>query len=98
MQAVVNWLQFDWEVRKEHTTSLLRKIRLGLVPQDNLQELCNSDIGSVEECRAIMEEVLLLKGAGESSTEGPLSHRYPQWFATRNTISVSVTISHSYTT
>ena len=47
------------------------------------------EIAEDDECKGILEEVLRLKVSGESFTEDPLSHRYPAYFATRNTISVS---------
>ncbi|XP_072014888.1 uncharacterized protein [Amphiura filiformis] len=49
-------------------------------------------MGRIEECKEVVLEVMELKTTGETSAAEPLSHRYPKWFATRNTISAFLKI------
>ncbi|XP_072014884.1 kelch-like protein 25 [Amphiura filiformis] len=92
LQAVIAWLQFNWETRNTNAANLLQKVRLGLIPLDDLQELVDLEIGRIEECKEVVLEVIELKTTGEISAAEPLSHRYPKWFATRNTISAFLKI------
>ncbi|XP_072015441.1 kelch-like protein 6 isoform X2 [Amphiura filiformis] len=92
LQAVIAWLQFNWETRNTNAANLLQKVRLGLIPLDDLQELVDLEIGRIEECKEVVLEVIELKTTGEISAAEPLSHRYPKWFATRNTISAFLNV------
>ena len=91
LEVVLAWLKFNWESRQTQAIDLLKKIRLGLVPRDELVKLLEDpEIGGVEECKKLIEDVLGVQNVEWSWSEKPLSEKYPQWFATRNTITVSI--------
>ncbi|XP_072040529.1 kelch-like protein 41 [Amphiura filiformis] len=57
-KAVMNWLKHDWENRKEHADSLLRRVRLGVVPDLDFSEAFTDEIMTVPECRELFEEIV----------------------------------------
>ena len=85
----MNWLRHDWDQRKAHTTDLLKKIRLGLVPVDRLKQILSDEILAIPECKEMMEEVVKLHAA-EETDKIPLVQSHPSFFANRNTITVSL--------
>ena len=54
---VVTWLRHDWENRHTHASSLLKEVRLGLVPEEKLKELLDPNILEITECRELYEKV-----------------------------------------
>ena len=53
------WLRHDWENRRIHTFSLLKEVRLGLVPEERLREVLDADILEIPECRELYEKVII---------------------------------------
>ena len=88
LELVINWLKYDWEKRQSHAYSLLKKVRLGLVAEQNLMDLMSSDILAIPECRVLVEEVSNMRTSGQSLIT--LSIKSPEMFATRSTITVSL--------
>ncbi|XP_072025718.1 kelch-like protein 15 isoform X3 [Amphiura filiformis] len=89
LQSTLNWLRYDWNQRKVHTTDLLKKIRLGLVPFDRLKQILGDEILAIPECKEMIEEVAKVHATKESARI-PLNQSHPDMFATRNTITASV--------
>ena len=85
MQAALIWLKFDWEQRKVHAVSLLKKIRLGLVPVERLKEILGDVLLAIPECKDMVEEVVKLSVTKDTAPL-PLIKNHPEFFATRNTI------------
>ena len=54
---VVTWLKHDWESRHIHASSLLKEVRLGVVPEDKPKELLDSDILEIPECKDLYDKV-----------------------------------------
>ncbi|XP_072025711.1 kelch-like protein 21 isoform X4 [Amphiura filiformis] len=89
LQSTLNWLRYDWHQRKMHTTDLLKKIRLGLVPPDRLKQILGDEILAIPECKEMIEEVAKVYATKESARI-PLNQSHPDMFATRNTITAPV--------
>ena len=85
---VCNWLKHDWETRKPHTLTLLKKVRLGLVSVDSLRELIDDDMLAVAGCNEVVTNVLQMRASRRSLTA--LAQMCPQMFTTRSTITVSL--------
>ena len=82
----------DWEHRKIHAHPLLEKIRLGVVPADNIKNLLlDNRIQEAPECVQMLEDVLKLHATKEV-LDVPPAHSHPEMFATRSTINVSVNL------
>ena len=58
MEAVTNWLKHDWEHRKDHTKSLLEKVRLGVIQSTKLMDYMTEDMMALPECRELIESVV----------------------------------------
>ena len=84
---VIKWLKYDWDNRRTHAPSLLRQLRLGLVPKKRLTKLMNSAILAIPECKKLYQEVM----KALKSKKSQLQHRLetPHFFAVRSTITVS---------
>ncbi|XP_072025719.1 ectoderm-neural cortex protein 1-like isoform X4 [Amphiura filiformis] len=91
LQSTLNWLRYDWNQRKVHTTDLLKKIRLGLVPFDRLKQILGDEILAIPECKEMIEEVAKVHATKESARI-PLNQSHPDMFATRNTITAQVSM------
>ncbi|XP_072013095.1 kelch-like protein 15 [Amphiura filiformis] len=89
LELVVKWLKFDWDKRCTHAASLLGSVRLGLVPEEDLQELLDDDIRSIKECEQLLTE--MQEGNKLGLSKFKLSGKMPQHFATRSTITAPVT-------
>ena len=87
LELIIKWLRQDWENRSTHAPSLLRKVRLGLVPEEILKQLMDDKVLEIPECKELFEEVLKELRSEESTVE--LAHKHPNLFATRSTITVS---------
>ncbi|XP_072021210.1 kelch repeat and BTB domain-containing protein 2-like [Amphiura filiformis] len=89
LQGTVMWLKHDWEQRKVHAVDLLKKIRLGLVPVNRLQEILGDEIMAIPACKEMVEEVVKLIVTKDTSAP-LLIGSHPDWFATRNTITAGL--------
>ena len=82
------WLRYDLENRGSHALNLLQSIRLGLVPEENLKSLLEDpEMLDIPGCSSVLKEVVEFQNSDEPLME--LSQKYPFWFATRSTITVS---------
>ncbi|XP_072025713.1 ectoderm-neural cortex protein 1-like isoform X6 [Amphiura filiformis] len=97
LQSTLNWLRYDWHQRKMHTTDLLKKIRLGLVPPDRLKQILGDEILAIPECKEMIEEVAKVYATKESARI-PLNQSHPDMFATRNTITAAVSMKRDFIT
>ncbi|XP_072025710.1 kelch-like protein 15 isoform X3 [Amphiura filiformis] len=95
LQSTLNWLRYDWHQRKMHTTDLLKKIRLGLVPPDRLKQILGDEILAIPECKEMIEEVAKVYATKESARI-PLNQSHPDMFATRNTITAPVSLKRDF--
>ncbi|XP_072020250.1 kelch repeat and BTB domain-containing protein 2-like [Amphiura filiformis] len=93
LQGTVMWLKYDWEQRKVHAVDLLKKIRLGLVPVDRLQEILGDEIMAIPECKEMAEEVVKLSVTKDTALL-PLIKSHPDLFATRNNITAKLRVIH----
>ena len=84
---VVTWLKYDWKNRSAHTTSLLQKVRLGLIPEESLTKLLDAEILEIPECKDLLQQVLDGKQMKCSKLER--LKQLPNLFATRSTTTVS---------
>ena len=91
LQAVLVWLKFDWEQRKVHAVNLLKKIRLGLVPVEQLKNILGDELLAIPECKVMVEEVVKLSVTKETASP-PLMKSHPELFTTRNTITARLYI------
>ncbi|XP_072025714.1 kelch-like protein 15 [Amphiura filiformis] len=91
LQSTLNWLRYDWHQRQVHTTDLLKKIRLGLVPPDRLKQILGDEILAIPDCKEMIEEVVKVLATKESARI-PLNQSHPDMFATRNTITAPVSM------
>ncbi|XP_072051651.1 uncharacterized protein [Amphiura filiformis] len=91
LELVVKWLKFDWDSRCTHAVSLLGSVRLGLIPEEDLQELLDDDMRSIEECDQMLKEMQEGKQLGHSKFK--LAREMPQHFATRSTITAPIVVS-----
>ncbi|XP_072019828.1 kelch-like protein diablo [Amphiura filiformis] len=91
LQGTVMWLKHDWEQRKIHAVDLLKKIRLGLVPFDRLQEILGNEIMAIPECKEMVEEVVKLSVTKDTASS-LLIKCHPDLFASRNTITAKLYI------
>ena len=57
-KAVTKWLAYDWENRQQHAERLLRKVRLGTVPELSLAEGFTDDLLAVPELKQLFVEVV----------------------------------------
>ena len=87
--AALIWLKFDWKQRKVHAVNLLKKVRLGLVPLEKLRVALGEELLAIPECKDMVEEVVKLSVTKEIASP-PLAESHPEWFATRNTITVDI--------
>ena len=85
LQAALIWLKFDWEQRKVHAVDILKKIRLGLVPLDRLEEILGDELLAIPECKDMVEEVFKLNVTKDTASL-PLMKSHPQMFTSRNII------------
>ena len=91
LQCAVNWLNHDWNRRKTHALEIMKKIRLGRAPADELKKILGEEMLSIPECKGMVEEVLKLHAATkETAASVPLYISHPDFFATRNTVTVGV--------
>ena len=88
MRAVISWLKEDWESRREHAETLLKKIRLGMIPVANLKKLVDAEIQTVPGCKEMLDEVEKCLAVKEAS-KTPMSVQYPHLFSSRGTVTVS---------
>ena len=86
----MRWLKYDWDARKEHAPLILKKVRLGMVTMDRLQELFDAQLSDIPECGALLDEVKRLRGM-EGVSNVDLKRMYPDIFASRGTITVRPT-------
>ncbi len=84
---VVKWLKYDFDTRREFAPSLIRKVRLGLVPEESRNELLDAEITEIPECKQVLEKLTKYEQSSLSSFRR--SQRYPQLFTTRSTVKVS---------
>ena len=89
VEVVLAWLKHDWEHRQIHAVNLMKKLRLGLLPLDKLQELLGEEVLSIQECKAMVEEVRRLNATKEEA-DVPLIQSHPDMFASRNTVTVCI--------
>ncbi len=54
----MSWLKHDWKDRKSEAESLLKKIRLGVVPEEELAEEFTDEILEVQECAHMYESIV----------------------------------------
>ena len=92
LEAVMTWLKFDWDHRKVHAVDLLKKVRLGLVPLDRLRKIFGDDLLAIPECKNMIAEVVKLSVTKETASP-PLVTSHPKWFASRNTITATISIT-----
>ena len=85
---VVCWLKHDWENRRPHANLLFQNVRLGLVPEDKLKELVDTEILEVAECKELVDVVV--KEQKTALSEAHRARKMPHLFATRSTITVSI--------
>ena len=67
---VVTWLRHDWESRHTHAFSLLKEVRLGLVPEEKLKDMLHPDILEITECKELYEQVHFLCACAPSFNQG----------------------------
>ncbi|XP_072019847.1 uncharacterized protein [Amphiura filiformis] len=91
LQGTVTWLKYDWEQRKAHAVDLLKKIRLGLVPVDRLQEILGDEIMAIPECMDMVEEVVKLSVTKDTASPSLITTRH-HLFATRNTVTTRLDV------
>ena len=84
---IVKWLKYDWKGRRSHAPSLLKQVRLGLVPKESLTELMDSTILAIPECKKLFKEVM--KGLESEKSQGQLGLQTPSLFTSRSAITVS---------
>ena len=84
---VVTWLKYDWDKRRAYTTSLLQKVRLGLVPEESLTNLLDAEILEIPECKDLLQQVL--DGRQMKCSKLERARQLPHLFATRSTTTVS---------
>ena len=88
--VVIAWLNHDWKHREVHAVELLKKIRLGLLlPMDALQKVLGDEILAIPECKAMVDEAWKLYDT-KKDADVPLIQSHPDLFATRNTVTVSI--------
>lgn len=81
----------DWQHRRPQAHHLLERIRLGVVPADNVQTLLlDHRMQEAPECVRMLEDVLKVHATKEV-LEDPPAYTHPGLFATRSTITVSLT-------
>ncbi|XP_072051890.1 kelch-like protein 12 [Amphiura filiformis] len=90
LEMVVQWLKHDWENRHSFAASLLKKVRLGLVPKQNLTELLDAELLEIPECRQLFQEVC--KRQSSKCSAFKLSQKFPRQFATRSFITAPIRI------
>ncbi|XP_072051899.1 kelch-like protein 12 [Amphiura filiformis] len=90
LDMVVQWLKLDWENRSNFALTLLKKVRLGLVPKQNLTELLDAEILQIPECRQLFQEVC--KRQSSKCSAYKLSQNFPCQFATRSIITAPIRI------
>ncbi|XP_072024553.1 kelch-like protein 25 [Amphiura filiformis] len=90
LQAVVSWLEHDWITRKTHATSVLTKVRLGVIPQEILRQYLDKDqFKESPELKELLTDVLLPDGA--SANPGMASgSQTSDMYASRGTITALV--------
>ena len=84
LELIVKWLKHDWDKRRTHAPSLLKQVRLGLVPKESITELMDSTILAIPECKKLFQEVM--KGL---ESQGQLSLKTSNLFKSRGAITVS---------
>ena len=84
LELIVKWLKHDWDNRRTHAPSLLKQVRLGLVPKESLTELMDSAILTIPECKKLFQEVM--KGL---ESQGQLGLKTAYLFKSRGAITVS---------
>ncbi|XP_072024439.1 kelch-like protein 15 [Amphiura filiformis] len=88
LTIITTWLKHNQDERKQHAHTLLKKLRLGLIPTDVVEKLRDSpEMKELIDCRMLLDEVLGLKLADmpEWLTDIPIHMSHPQLFAKRNT-------------
>ena len=88
LDLTLAWLKYDEENRQQHAQKLLKKVHLGLVPQDSLASVAPT-IAGFPGCKELIEEVLKLVDARAEVTV-PLEISHSRWFANRKEVPVNV--------
>ncbi|XP_038053004.1 kelch-like protein 26 [Patiria miniata] len=82
LKAVVNWLHYDPSTRLHHSSSLLKKVRLGLVSSQHLVDQIDSSLQAVSQVKSLFDQ-LIQHIALHSPVSGQLANRHPELFAPR---------------
>ena len=96
LEMVIKWLKHKWHQRHLYAHNLLKRVRLGQIPEDILTRLLDDEILSVEGCRQLLDEVLAKQKSDLSKAERALL--YPHLFATRSDLTVSSPPGYSVST
>ncbi|XP_072015483.1 kelch repeat and BTB domain-containing protein 2-like [Amphiura filiformis] len=88
LQATLNWLKYNWVERQCYAADLLKKIRLGWIPDNRLMPMLGDEVLAIPECKELVEE--LVKLHAKDSVSVPLIQSHPDMFATRNTITATL--------
>ena len=66
LKDVALWLKHDWENRKTHAAALLKKLRLGLVKVEDLNQYLDEQIRGIPECEEVYKEVIKIHGIADA--------------------------------
>ena len=90
LSSVLNWLAHDWNIRRQRATALLKKLRLGVVPQESLtKNLDFAEGNGMTECCEVLNWVLELHVDSDAKSSSAASDSCEQeWFTPRGVIKV----------
>ena len=85
---MTEWLEYDWQSRKKHAVSLLKKVRLGVVPADSLKKVIDAGkLSEITECKELLSWFLNPEGAA-ADQGASLMFGSHNMFCSRGTITV----------
>ncbi|XP_072050866.1 kelch-like protein 12 [Amphiura filiformis] len=89
LDAMLKWLQHSWESRRNQAWPLLQKVRLGLIPIEDVKEYICGNLSEILECNKVYYELLeyhTLKHIKPEERKGPLLQAMENAFISRKTI------------
>ena len=82
LKAVVSWLHHKPSSRLHHAAALVKKVRLGLISAQDLDDLMDSKILSIPQCKSVFDQ-LIKHIALNSPICGQLVNKHPEFFSAR---------------
>ncbi|XP_072050690.1 kelch repeat and BTB domain-containing protein 3-like [Amphiura filiformis] len=98
LDAVLEWLQHSWNSRKKHAWPLLQKVRLGLIPMEDVRKYQRDNLSEIVEFSRVYYELLeyhTLKQMEPEQRKGPLLRAMQDAFIPRDTVKAPVMIHSS---